>query len=107
MNDRRAIREIKNMQKTVLKNIDTTAREICHKWETKMLPLTTLRVIIDKSKPTGDLEVSVQFRKTLDSLYNSCVSVAKSMGSKKIPLSELKKGTTIIYNEINKIVIPK
>ena len=100
----------KEEKKTVFKNLDRiykTSRDIAKKWNSTTIPLTSLRYIINESKPsinTGHKQLDIfmiRYNNMLDSLYNGCESIAKKMDSKSIPLTDLKKGLDIIKNGFN------
>lgn len=96
-------RKFKRMVNKDMNRISRTAKEIAKMWDVKTIPLATLKVMIDKSKPketTDPLfdEFIIQFNKSLDSLYIACCAIAKKMNSKNIPLTELNNGLRIIRN---------
>jgi len=98
-------RQEKRITKMVFKNLDNifkSSKVIAKDWGTTTIPLSTLKIIIDKSKPsdkTGNEIVdsfNKQFCKTLDSLYTGCKEVSKKMNSKNISLSSLEFGINVI-----------
>lgn len=100
---RKTERQMKKMVVKNLNGISKTAKEIAKEWDAMTIPLTTLKVIIDKSKPskTNDNKLDefiIAYNNTLDSLYKGCCDIAKKMNSKNIPLSQLNNGLTIIKN---------
>jgi hypothetical protein len=96
----------RKMKRIVFKNlngISKASKEIAKEWGVMTIPLSTLKVIIDKSKPskTNDKaldEFIIQYNKTLDSLYKGCCDIAAKMNSKNIPLSQINNGLAIIKN---------
>ena len=96
----------RKMKRMVVKNINgisKTAKSIAKEWDAMTIPLSTLKVIIDKSKPSKTNDSSLdefifQYNKTLDSLYKVCCDISAKMNSKNIPLSQLNNGLTIIKN---------
>jgi hypothetical protein len=99
---RRTERKMKKMVINNLNGISKTSKEIAKEWDILTIPLTTLKVIINKSKPTKTNssldEFITQYNKTLDSLYKGCCDIAAKMNSKNIPLTQLDNGLRMIKN---------
>jgi hypothetical protein len=91
-----------------LDRIYKTSKDICKLWETKTLPLESLKEIIKQSKPSIKgiddplaVDLITQFNNTIDKLYDSCYKAAFKMKSKKVPLSMLKNGIDLIKTSFN------
>ena len=96
-------RQMKRMVSKNLNSISKTAKDIAKEWDAMTIPLSTLKVIIDKSKPAKSKnsaldEFIINYNNTLDSLYKGCCDIAKKMNSKNIPLTQLNNGLSIIKN---------
>lgn len=95
-------RQLKRIVNKNLDNIYKTAYGIARDWDKKTIPLTTLDVIIDKSRPsvnTGEENVDLfntNYNRLLDSLSNACKKIAKKMDSKSIPVEQVKQGINIL-----------
>ena len=94
----------KKLKKLIYNNLNgiyKTAKNIANDWDAKAIPLNTLRVIIDKSKPSlinnpeADIFIK-QYNATLESLFTGCEKITSKMNTNKIPLTELEKGILII-----------
>lgn len=94
-------RKLIKIVNTNLDGIYKTSKSIAKDWSQNVIPLTALRTIIDKSKPSPNTdEVINEFNKnysiTLDTLYIDLSKVSKNMNSKNIALSEILKGVNIV-----------
>ena len=91
--------------KLISNNLDAiynAARNIAKDWDKNTIPVDTLRVILDKSKPsvnTGIKELdlfNMRYGKTLDTLFEELKKISRKMDSKSVPLTQLKNGINII-----------
>jgi septation ring formation regulator EzrA len=110
--EQRKKKKIIKMVSPHLKKIYTTAKSIANDWDKKTIPLTTLRIIIDKSKlkPSGVKENDVfivQFNNTIESLHTSLTDIAKKMDSKSIPVSKIKEGIEVINTSFKSTLMKK
>ena len=85
-----------------LEGIYNNASSIAKGWDRNTIPLTTLKEILDKSKPSIKTdnktvnEFNLKYSKTLDLLYSVLSNISANMNSKDIALSEILKGIIII-----------
>jgi hypothetical protein len=93
------------IRKLVYKNLDQiykTSKTIAADWDSKTIPLDTLKVILDKSRPninTGVKELdlfNIKYCNMLETLYKTCTGIAKKMQSKSIPISLIKNGIELM-----------
>jgi hypothetical protein len=95
----------KKTRKLVYKNLDSiykASKGIASNWGTKTIPLETLKIIIDKSKPSINTSIkeldlfNINYCNMLDTLYKTCAEISRKMNSKNIPISEIKNGINIM-----------
>lgn len=102
------MKETKLTRKTreiVYKNLDAiykASKKIASDWDSKTIPLTTFKIIVDKSRPsanTGAKEVdafNINYSNKLVKFYESCEGIAKNMHSKVIPVEIIGQGIDVI-----------
>ena len=102
---------IKKIIKIVNVNLNViynSSLKIAKAWDRNTIPLTTLKEIIEKSKPSTTTsieavnEFNAKYSKTLDSLYDVMSSHSSKMGSENIALSVLLQGINIIKANFKK-----
>lgn len=85
-----------------LDNIYKASRNIAKEWDSKTVPLKTLEVMVNKSRPginTGVKELdlfTINYNKMLDKFYLTCVKIAKNMNSKSIPIALIKSSVNLM-----------
>ena len=98
-------RNQRKIRRFIFKNLDKiylSAKEIAEEYDSRSIPLTTLKEIINRSKPDQNTGVAWvddhngKYNKTLDSLYVACKKNADRMHSKKASLRSIKEGIRII-----------
>lgn len=85
------------IRKIVFGNLDkiyTTSRDIAKEWGLDAIPLTTFKVIIDKSRPKTEesalKEFNIVYNKTLDLIYKTGKDKTKEMKSENISIKYIK-----------------
>lgn len=109
-------RNLKILSKLVIKNFDNLLeanKKIIKKWDKKMIPLTLLKQTIELVKfknPEPNNKKLIKFEEShhtvMDSIYSTCVKIAKRMNSKDIPYTILENCVnnckTAFLKELNK-----
>lgn len=101
---------MKQIIRLVNNNLDliyNSSKKIAQDWDKNTIPLTTLKVIIEKAKPkvSDDKEIN-EFRKqyniTLDTLFSELSEIAAKMESKSIRIDTIKFAITMIKDTFKK-----
>lgn len=81
----------KKTRKLVYKNLDQiykASKKIASDWDSKTIPLETLRVILDKARPNINAGVkeldlfNINYCNLLETFYKTCVGISKKCNLK-------------------------
>ena len=91
-----------------IKSLKKTVNTIAKKWDKKTIPLTTLKLLIDKIKVSSydrqDKELANLFESynnVIESLYDACDKTSKSMNSNEIPVEYFNNCIHVIHENFN------
>lgn len=105
-------RTLEGLIKMTCDNLDTiykSCKGIATKFGVSYLPAKMLKITLNEAKlsTTTELEVvntqNTQYNKTLDSLFDSCITISNQMNTENIPLANIKTGIDVIKEQYIKI----